>query len=157
MKLCTSCDAQFPDDLGRCIHCGRSLDPPRARRAAQPAKRTIPDEMVLYRTREPLYAPPLLDALRMAEIRFLAVGDRGQWRPKGGSGNNGHDAMIEIYVDREHLERAHLAETELLRMTLPDIAPDHDPGAGSGDRCPACDTQLRVDQMTCPSCGLPFG
>ena len=112
--------------------------------------------MVLYRKREPIYAPPLLDALHAAGIRFMVVGDMGQWKPKAAEGNSGHDSTIEIHVDRDHLERAYLVETELLRRTLPDLASGPAPSAMKGDHCPACDAPLEIEQMTCPGCGLHF-
>ena len=113
--------------------------------------------MVLYREREPIYAPPLLDALRAAGIRFLVVGNVGAWAPKGQSGNSGHDSRIEIYVDQLHLERAHEVESDLLHRTLPALANSPAPTPMTGDRCPACDAALADDQMVCPDCGLAFG
>jgi hypothetical protein len=157
LKLCTSCDAQFPEEHTHCIHCGRSLAPPREAATSGPDGPAVPDDMVLYRKREPIYAPPLLDALRAADVRFLAVGDLGTGGYKGESGSSGHDSMIEIYVDHLHLERAHVVETQLLRRTLPALSGSPEPPPMRGDHCPACDATLADDQMTCPDCGLRFG
>ena len=136
MRYCHECNAQFPEEHDKCLHCGRRLrrEPP-----GQPGSR-------------PGAAKPA--ALRLlADIEFNVVAEGGTKHVDVLQGSYGEHAAIEIYVDSERLGEAEAVlreELDYLTEGLPE------PVGSEPDHCLACGSHVPDNAAECPDCGLVF-
>ncbi len=153
MRYCHACDAQFPDEHERCLHCGAYLRREAAAQSdGQPAA-AVPEDLRLLASRQPLKAVPLLESLSAAGIDFAVVGEGGARHVDVMQGSSGHHAVIEVYVDAERLAEAEaVLRNELAHLTeeLPEPL-ECEPG-----HCPACGSRVPEVASECPDCGLVF-
>ena len=153
MKLCSHCNAQFPDEYSRCIHCDRRL---RALRDASAVRH--PDLRKLHHLTDehPAKIAPLLDRLQDAGISFTLITDDGTRSVDFYRGSAGWKAKASVYVeppDREAAERLHRA---FLEEVIPHLAQMDPRGTSPADCCPACHEALGQHADSCPACGLVF-
>ncbi len=151
MRLCPSCDAQFPDSVDRCVHCGGRL---RAGRATKHAPHL--SELYLLSSRQPPFTRRLAERLREASIRPYIEGDPGAERVDVQFGSSGHQVRLHLFVDNEVRERAEAIKTQLIGERVPDIPDDFDADAVEPGRCPACSSAVPENATECPDCGLVF-
>ncbi len=152
MKLCRSCDAQFPDEYARCVHCGRPLHDARSKRDAASAD---PSTRVHLADEHPAKVTGLLDRLREADVPFTLVTDGGTRRVDGTRGSAGHRARASVFVDAGDLSRAESIHRGFLESIIPHLAHAATPAAPPGT-CPACHDAVAPHVEECPSCGLAF-
>ncbi len=151
MKLCTHCNAQFDVDLSRCVHCGRPLRDAPAAEAAAPVS-----DVTLLTRREPIFAAPLLEALRVAQIPFELDPDGGTRLVEFAHGSSGHMARIAIFVPAGRLDEARELEARVLARELPDLPEDYENREDDGTCCPACGHAVGPSDAECADCGLAF-
>lgn len=156
MKLCTHCNAQFPDGRRRCVHCGRRLgqDAPRPGPAG-------PDLARLHHLTDdhPAKIGPLLERLRAQDVPFTLVTDGGARLVDWHRGSSGWKAKASVYVepeDRARAQRIHRAYLADLIPGLEDLPPEPDGSVPDEEACPACLEPLAASAPRCPSCGLAF-
>jgi len=160
LKLCTSCQARFPEGFGRCLHCGRRLvaeedaAPAPAPAPGAPGEGDADADWLAFAVREPVFAAELAQALHEGGIRFRLAGE-GETDP-GHAGRAGWETRLEIQVHREDREEAERIASRHLRQSLPDLPPDFDPEADPGEGCPACGADVRSGAAACTDCGLAF-
>ena len=153
MKYCHTCNAQFPDEHRRCLHCrGRLGTRPAARAAPSAAEGPQAPEFVLLARREPAKAVSLLEALQAEGIAFEVIGDGGTDRVNAFFGSSGAHAAVEVHVHPGDLDRAHaLTQAELSPLLA---EPAHD--FSESGACPGCGQRLSDRATECPKCGLCF-
>jgi hypothetical protein len=153
MRYCPRCNAQFPDEHRKCIHCGGRLrDAPPADSPEQ-TDAAAPEGFHFLDRRQPSKAVPLLEALSAAGIGCTVVTEDGVEYADMRWGSFGRHAAIEIYVDAEQLAEAEaIIRDELapLMEELPDSV-EYEPG-----HCPACGYPVSEQATECPDCGLGF-
>ena len=153
MRYCHECDAQFPDEHAKCLHCGRRLRrEPAVQSSAQPGA-AVPNAFRLLARRQPLKAVSLLEALSAAGIDFTVVAEGGTRHVDIRRGSYGQHAAIEVYVAAEQLAEAEaVLRDELAHLTqgLPEPV-ECEPGD-----CPACGSHVPEPAAECPDCGLVF-
>lgn len=152
MKLCSSCNAQFPAEHSRCLHCGRRLQDESARATVD-----VPDLAQLHHLTDdhPAKISPLLERLRDADVSFTLVTDGGTHAVDVYRGSAGWMARASVYVapsDRDRAERLH---REFLEEVIPHLG-SMSTDLPSEDCCPACHEPLSEQAVSCPSCGLQF-
>ena len=153
MRYCHECNAQFPEEHDKYLHCGRRLrrEPP-----GQPGSRpgaAKPAALRLLARRQPMKAVSLLEALSAADIEFNVVAEGGTKHVDVLQGSYGEHAAIEIYVDSERLGEAEAVlreELDYLTEGLPE------PVGSEPDHCLACGSHVPDNAAECPDCGLVF-
>ncbi len=155
MRLCRSCNAQFPDTYLQCIHCGGSLS------EGEPVvpgmlRDEVPPDYEYLTERQPSGARELLDALKEAEIDFIPVGDDGMSEVDWYQGSSGHCASIAVYVKSVDFEKAFQVEQTFLKGRMPAGPGGSQQGPINPNACPACGAILPSTPNECLDCGLVF-
>ena len=153
MKDCHACNAQFPDDHRRCLHCGgrlksRSL----AQAAPSPSDGPEPSELVLLARRQPAKAVSLLEELQAAGIEFEVIGEAGTDRVNILFGSSGIHAAVEVYVRPHDLDQAQA----IIQAELSPLLTEPSFDSLESDVCPGCRQPLPDQATECPECGLCF-
>ncbi len=155
MRLCRSCNAQFPDTYLQCIHCGGSLS--EGEPAVPEAHRDeVPPDYQYLTERQPSGARELLGALSEAGIEFIPVGDDGIRDVDWYHGSSGHCASIAVYVKPADFERAFQVEQSFLNGRMPSGPARSQQGPIDPNACPACGAILSSTPSECLDCGLVF-
>jgi len=153
LRYCHHCQAQFPDDYAKCLHCGGRLVSRAPGAAGHPAVHGASGGLSLLARREPLKAVPLLDALTGAGVRFTVIGEGGVRQVSMDHGSFGRNAAVAVYVAREDFPEAEA----ILAMELGQAREESLASQGeASDRCPACGAALMGVPRDCPDCGLVF-
>jgi hypothetical protein len=153
LRYCHACDAQFPDEHAKCLHCGRRLQRERPAQSGAERDAAAPDAVRLLARRQPQKVVSLLEALSAADINFTVVAQGGTRHVDVVRGSYGRHAAIEVYVDAEQLAQAEsVLREELAHLTegLPEPV-ECQPGD-----CPACGSHVSELAPECPDCGLVF-
>lgn len=153
MKLCSHCDAQFPEDYYQCVHCRRELEPIPTEHAPEP-----PDLSRLHHLADehPAKIGALPDSLREAGLPFTLVTDGGTGKVDWYHGSAGRMANASVFVDPADLARAEAIHREFLESVIPHLAGMASSSGTPPDSCPACHDPIARDAGECPSCGLVF-
>ncbi len=153
MKLCSSCDAQFPDDYSECVHCHRGLE------GAPPERDGVPPQLSRMHhlaDEHPAKVAALLDSLREADVRFTLVTDGGTRKVDWNRGSAGHLARASIFVEADDRPRAEAIHREFLESLIPHLSNAVSTPAAPPGFCPACRDPVPPHAEECPSCGLAF-
>ena len=153
VKYCHACNAQFPDDHRRCLHCGGRLESGSPAQAApSPSDGPEPSELVLLARRQPAKAVSLLEELQAAEIEFEVIGEAGTDQVNIFFGSSGIHAAVEVYVRPRDLDQAQA----IIRAELSPLLTEPSFDSLESDVCPGCKQQLPDQATECPECGLCF-
>ena len=155
MKLCHSCSAQFDETFDRCLHCGGRLSSEPLESSAA-ASQTELSEYQLIATQQPIWVPPLLEALEEAGIPFAIVTSGGTRGVDPLQGSHGTQASVQVHVPNALADEASQIQSRVFAEQLPDLPEGYEPRADASDRCPACGARIS-DAPECPGCGLFLG
>lgn len=154
MRYCHHCDAQFPDDEKRCLHCNAPLHDHRLSEASLDADAGSSEDVVLLASLDPFESRRLLDRLAEAGVDFTVLNDQEARARSSGRGRS--YAGVNVFVPVAEHARASALQQQMVRESLPDLPPDFEPDAAGSDVCPACSAPLAGDAQSCGECGLEF-
>ena len=156
MKFCASCNAQFPDEMDRCVHCGGRLQDSFLGTSPDDVQLPPVEKLFLLSSYQPPFTRRLADRLQEADIPFHIEVDPGADRADERFGSSGREVRLQLYVRPEDREDAEALQAQLIRDRVPDIPDEFAPDLVSEGVCPACSSAVAEGDVECPDCGLAF-